>query len=297
MPTVRRVIAAALVALTTLVVAPGASADVDGAPFAVRRSDVTWFDHGRTTDRDNVTGAGTRPFRKIKVMFLVPDAPGPHPLLVWVHGVTGTGPGYEGVLRRFAQAGYAVAAPTMPLTSGAGAWANIGDYANQPGDVRYVIDRAVAGSPSVFDARAVAVGGHSLGAITAIGTTYSDCTRCRDARIAAAIEVAGVELPFPGGTFPLPRASMPTVPLLAVHGGRDATVPVKGSDDLYAKARGRAHYLRIPAGGHADVLVDPLFDDAVVAFLDRYLSADAAGLARLPALASSSGGRVTWSSR
>ena len=294
----RRVLAAAVVVLTSLVVLPQASsADVEGAPFAVRRSDVTWFDHSRGTDRNNVTGAGTRPFRKIKVMFLVPDAPGPHPLLVWVHGVTGTGPGYEGVLRRFAEAGYAVAAPTMPLTSGEGAWANLADYANQPGDVRFVIDRSVGGYPSTFDATRVAVGGHSLGAITTIGTTYSNCTRCRDARIDAAIEVAGVELPFPGGTFPLPKASMPTVPLLAVHGGRDGTVPVKGSDELYAKARGRAHYLRIPGGGHSDVLGDALFDDAVVGFLDRYLSGDTGGLDALPGLASASGGRVTWSSK
>lgn len=270
---------------------------MEGAPFDVERFDRTWFDQTRATGRNAVTGAAPKPYRKVRVMVLAPDVPGPHPMLVWVHGVTGTGPAYEGILRRFAEAGYAVIAPTMPLTSGAGAWANLADYANQPGDVRFVIDRAVTRYPDIFDATRVAVGGHSLGAITTIGTTYSDCTRCGDERIDAAIEVAGVELPFPGGTFPLPRASMPRVPLLAVHGGRDGTVPVKGSDELYAKARGRAHYLRIPGGGHSDVLVDALFDDAVVGFLDRYLAGDADGLGALPRLARASGGRATWSSK
>lgn len=289
----RRVLAAAFVVLATLVAAPPAAAPAERQALRVHRTDVTWFDHSRSTAANAVTGEGTRPFRKVKVMFLVPEGPGPHPLVVWVHGVTGTGPAYEPVLRRWAEAGYAIAAPTMPLTSGAGAWSNLSDYRQQPGDVRFVIDRATRGYPRVFDVERIAVGGHSLGAITTIGTAYSSC--CTDPRIDAAIEVAGVELPFPGGAFPI--RPMPPVPLLAVHGAADRTVPVRGSDDLYAKATGPAHYLRFPQGGHSDVLTEALFQQAVVAFLDRYLGGDGTAIGGMPAAVAGSGGRATWQQR
>ena len=46
-------------------------------------------------------------------MLLVPDGPGPFPLLEFSHGVTGTGPAYKGFLEPLAAAGYVVAAPTF----------------------------------------------------------------------------------------------------------------------------------------------------------------------------------------
>ena len=72
---------------------------------------------------------------------------------------------------------------------------------------------------------------------------------------------------------------------------------MKGSDDLFAKAAAPAHYLRFPRGGHSDVLAEPLFQQAVVAFLDRYLGGDGTAIGGMPAAVAASGGRATWQQR
>jgi predicted dienelactone hydrolase len=148
------------------------------------------------------------------------------------------------------------------------------DYQNQPGDVVAVIEALLDGADPIrdhLDEGEVGVAGHSLGAITAIGLGYNSC--CADDRVVAVMEVSGIKLPFPEGDFDDP----PPLPLLAVHGAKDSTVPVTGSDALVADATGPSHYLRFPEGGHVDVLFGDtaaLVDDAAVAFFDRYLKAD-----------------------
>jgi dipeptidyl aminopeptidase/acylaminoacyl peptidase len=268
---------------TTVAVASAPSA----APASVTRHDVTWVDTTRGTDADRSNGTPAKATRTLNVMTLEPDTPGRKPLVVFIHGVTASGPAYEAFLRPWAAAGYVVAAPTEPLTSGPGGWKNIGDYKNQPGDVRFVIDKMLATRPDVVDAEHVAVAGHSLGAITTIGSTLSSC--CIDRRVDAAIEISGMQLPFPNGDF----THLPSVPFLLLHGAADNTVKVSGSDALYAKLPAPAHYLRFDSLGHVDILRSPLLHRTVLSFLARYLYGDRHALDGVPADVAATGG-ATW---
>ena len=65
-----------------------------------------------------------------------PDvAGGPYPLIVFAHGLGGTPAAYESVVTRLAAAGYVVAAPRFPLSSGGGTGPpDAADVVNQPGD-------------------------------------------------------------------------------------------------------------------------------------------------------------------
>jgi fermentation-respiration switch protein FrsA (DUF1100 family) len=235
-------------------------------PYAVGVRTETFIDTSRPTAANN--GAPAQPSRTLQTLVLypaegapgdrdVPDAPpareaGPFPLIEFSHGFTANGPTYALLLRRFAAAGYVVAAPTFPLTSrGAPGGPSGADYANQPADVSFVIsemlrlngDRASV-LHDLIDSREVAVSGHSMGAMTTYGVAYNSC--CIDKRIKAAVPISGIEAPFGDGTF-LGRAD---VPLLAIHGDADATLPFKGSLDAYRTASAPKFLLRIERGPH-----------------------------------------------
>ena len=275
------------------------------AEFAVGRRTLELVDPSRPTDADPGRNRPALPDRTLPVLLLYPaagalvspttpaddavPADGTFPLVVFSHGWTASGPVYEGRLQEWARAGYVVAAPTFPLSSGQGGV--LADYVNQPGDVSFVIDQLTslpADDPLAghVDADAIAAAGHSLGAITTLGVSLNSC--CGDDRIDAAVELSGIRLPFPGGDFD----DLGQVPFLAVHGAADKTVPVMGSDRLFDEAPGPAYYLRFPDAGHSDYLVadGDLVDQAVIAFLDRYLKGDGDGLAALPSVVASHGG-------
>jgi predicted dienelactone hydrolase len=279
--------------------------------YAVGERRMEVVDGSRPTAADPNRNLPAKPDRTLPVLVLFPavgaasgeptpvrDAPvadGRFPLVVFSHGVTASADVYAGRLKFWAQAGYVVAAPTFPLSSGAGGL--ISAYADQPGDVSFVIDELLLRNDEPddplyghLDADHVGVAGHSLGAITTIGVAFNSC--CHDQRIDAVVELSGVELPFPGGDY----EKLPTIPLLAVHGASDGTVPVSGSDNLIAKAEPPTYYLRFPEGAHSNVLLGPegaLTDAAVIAFLDRHLKGDARRLAELPTEVASFG-RATF---
>ena len=265
--------------------------------FAVGSRTIVLVDPSRPTAADPSRDLEARPDRTMPVLLLYPaDGPvvtptapadgapaadGAFPLVVFSHGVTSTGPTYQGRIQEWARAGYVVAAPTYPLSSGPGGV--IGDYVNQPADVSFVIDELLAlpaDDPlgGLIDDEAVAAAGHSLGAITTLGVSLNSC--CADERIDVAVEISGLRLPFPGGDF----ANLGRIPFLAIHGAADQTVPVSGSDTLVEEAPGGAAYLRFPEGGHSDILVSdgPLIDQVVIAFLDAHLEDDPVGLAEVP---------------
>ncbi len=208
----------------------------------------------------------------------VPDGPAiggrRFPLLVWAHGFLASGPAYGQLLRRLASAGYVVAAPTFPLSNGgAPGGPRLADYANQPADVRFVIDELLRldADPashwaSVLWRRRIAAGGHSLGGVTTLGLLNSCCV---DPRIDAYIPVSGIELPFDGGSYPADRRA----PLLLIHGDADETVPFGGSLRAFGTAAGPKYLLDLLGGSH--VPFAPAQAAPIVAtmlhFLDRYL--------------------------
>ena len=295
--------------------APPATAPPSTAPepaeFAVGSRTIELVDPSRPTGADEDRGLAEQPDRTIPVLILhpaagevitptapqvdLPVADGAFPLVVFSHGVTATGPTYTNRLQAWARAGYVVAAPTYPLSSGPGG--EISDYVNQPADVTFVIDQLLAlpaDDPLAghFDEEAIAVAGHSLGAITTLGVSLNGC--CADDRLDAAVEISGLRLPFPEGDFD----DLGRVPLLAVHGATDRTVSVSGSDTLFEEVPGPAAYLRFPDGGHSDILTTdgPLIDQVVIAFLDAFLKDDEEGLAEVPVAVAGSG-RATFATK
>lgn len=276
-------------------------------PYAVGRRDFTVVDTSRPTDADPVRGTPQKPSRTLPVMVLYPatgaapadpaappttNAPaarGPFPLVVFSHGITASGPTYLGRLQRWVRAGFVVAAPTFPL-SGPGAKfpgdsVALGDYRNQPADVSFVLSQVLAhngerGDPlyGLIDSDEIAAAGHSLGAITTLGLIENSC--CQDHRIKAGIAISGIELPFPNGTFDKP----PATPLLLIHGDADATVPVRGSDNVFDRATPPVFYLRLTGVSHIGVVFGDaarFTDQAIIAFLDQELKHQRSALADL----------------
>lgn len=272
------------------------------AEHAVGKRSIELVDESRPTAADPERDRPERADRTIPVTLLYPaegdpetgsrpveDAPvadGEFPLIVFSHGWTASGdqPGYQQRLKAWAGAGYVVAAPTFPLTSGPRA--GPADYVNQPDDVSFVIDELLAdssrrGDPLYrhVDDDHVGVAGHSLGAITTIGLTYNSC--CHDARIDAAVEISGIEWPFPDGDY----SQWPDIPLLAVHGVRDDLIAVTGSDQVIAKALPPTYYLRLDGADHTSLFGGreaALMDEVVIAFFDHYLDDDEGPLAAVP---------------
>lgn len=215
---------------------------------------------------------------------------GPYPLVIFAHGNTVSEPtAYAPLRESWARAGYVVAAPTFPLSSttlsGAGA-----DFVNQPADVSFVIGQMLALSAAadgpyagLIDPGRIAVAGHSLGAMTALGVTANNC--CADARIKAAIVMAGAETPFPGGRFFTGSTHVPT---MVVHGDADTNVPIAQGRKVFTDAPPPKAMLTLLSGDHNQ----PYFGDqrtsqarlvatTTLAFLDRYVKDDGPGLDRL----------------
>ena len=100
-----------------------------------------------------------------------------------------------------------------------------------------------SGFTHLINRHAIAVAGHSLGAITTLGLLN---TCCIDRRIDAAVSISGLELPFPGGTFTYQRRT----PLLLIHGDADGTVPYAGSVNAFAHAHAPKFFLTLLGAPH-----------------------------------------------
>lgn len=209
-------------------------------------------------------------------------AEGTFPLVIFSHGVTASGAVYVPLLAAWAREGFIVVAPTFPMTSGGGAWANLSDYVNQPADVKFLIDSVLKLDTTDGDALQghlnpdeVAIAGHSLGAITSLGF-YNTC--CRDPRVKAVVALSGVMLPFGDGSWKDP----PSIPLLMVHGGADKTVPYAGgSATTFTNLSVPRALVSIPTAGHTDIFGGKdnaangeSTQDAVLAFLQLELRHD-----------------------
>jgi predicted dienelactone hydrolase len=156
-----------------------------------------------------------------------PAAPGPHPLVVWSHGRTGTRSSYVMLCEGLAARGYVVVAPDHPGDTLADWLAGeaVDDATNESqrvDDVRCVLDAALGDRAWLvpmpeIDAGRVAVAGHSYGAYTALALAGADRT---DPRVCA---VAGLQ----SFTRTLPRIVLARVevPSLLVAGARDTITP------------------------------------------------------------------------
>jgi len=261
---------------------PTAGGDVSG----VATVDLGVVDRSRPTRP--ASGGPGGPARHLPTTIHLPASTGPRPLVVFSHGLGGHPDRFTRLFDAWARAGYVVAAPVFPLTSArnpdhAG---EVADLANQPGDVAAVIDAVVAGgedpdSPLCgrVDRLRIGAAGLSLGGATTYGLLASDC--CRDPRVESAIVMAGAMLLDPGGSPPSP------VPLLALHGDADATIPVAAGRAAWDALAGPGYFISLTGAAHSPAFEDPVTDHdglvaaTTVAFWDLTLGGDATGSDRI----------------
>jgi predicted dienelactone hydrolase len=206
---------------------------VPDGPFTVGTALFTFVDHSRPTAANN--GAPGKDSRTLRTIVYFPASDRRFPLIVFAHGLTGVGPIYNVILRAWAEAGYVVAAPDFPLSSGGTPGGAIaGDYINQPADESFLIDQLLLANDDPasplygrIDPDRIGASGQSLGGMTTFGLAFNTC--CGDTRIDAAVPMAGQLLPFPGGEYdPLIGP-----PLLIIHGDADDSVPYSSAIEAH----------------------------------------------------------------
>jgi predicted dienelactone hydrolase len=159
----------------------------------------------------------------------VPDAPlatgGPFPLIASSHGFGEVNTGESYLAIALARRGFVVAAPTFPLTNlSTPGGAVLFDAANQPGDVRFVIDQVLALSDGSswlaggIDKKRIGAQGLSLGGLTTLLVSYSP--QLRDRRIRAAFAMAPASCELTRKNLSAPH------PLLLIDGDQDLITPI-----------------------------------------------------------------------
>jgi predicted dienelactone hydrolase len=160
----------------------------------------------------------------------VADAPlasgGPFPFVVNSPGFGDVNIGEAYLAIALAQRGFVVASPTFPLTNtGTPGGPVLTDAANQPADVRFVIDQVLALSggdgwlAGGVDRKRIGAQGLSLGGLTTLLVTYNPTLRDRRIRAAFAMAPASCELGR--------KTLAPTPPLLLIDGTQDLITPIE----------------------------------------------------------------------
>ncbi|MCP2325333.1 dienelactone hydrolase [Hamadaea flava] len=221
--------------------------------------------------------------RKLPTTVYYPKSSGHFPVVVFGHGLTGSPTGYAELLRRWAAAGFVIAAPAFPHTSAGAAKVDVMDVLNQPADVSAVLDglTALPGSDplrKILDLKAVAAAGHSAGGITTVGVFSA---QPRDPRFTAGIVLAGNSLGV-GQTFTGTPA-----PILFVHADKDPVVPAYTDRAVFDALPWPRAFLRLSGDGHSSPYVsrrDSQFGvvaSTTVDFLRWALYRDSSARARL----------------
>ena len=179
------------------------------------------------------------------------------------------------MLHAWTRAGYVVAAPVFPVeNANAPGGPDETDLVNQPGDVRFVIDRLLEASRSrrsrlhgLIDPSRIAIAGHSDGGETAFAVAYE--RRYLDYRVHAAIILSGAEL-SPDAI----SSRNHSAPLLAVQGSADRINPPVYTRALFADAQRPKYLLTLIDAGHLPPYTSSrprrvLVERVTIAFLDH----------------------------
>ena len=275
-------------------------------PYGLGTRTYTFVDRSRSTNADPRRHIVARPDRTIPVTVLYPStrpadraaprpgaapAAGSFPLVVVSHGVTSDGPTIARLVQDWARAGYVIAAPTYPLSSGAGA--DIDDLPRQPGDVAFVVRSLQTRTAEPSDplhghvqSRCLALAGHSMGAATTLEAGYESGFEVPGVR--AVVEMSGILAPIPPGLV----HRCPDDALLLLHGDADTTVPISGSQNAFRRLPGPAWFVTFHGASHNSIFVPPygpVLDTSAIAFLDAELKGRSAGLDQLGSQVDASG--------
>jgi dienelactone hydrolase len=266
---------------------PTTPAVVTSAPFATATLSQTFVDTSRPTAA--TSSSPQQPSRTLVTTIVYPQAPGPFPLIELSHGFTGLPEKLTRLATAWATAGYVVALPAFPLTNGNApdALSNLGDAANQPGDVSFVIDSMLAlnsddSSPLYgrIDPDHIGAAGHSLGAATTYGVALNSC--CLDSRIDAIVILAGFVFIAPENNE-YKRA----LPVMIVHGNADTTLDISLDTGIYDRLAGPKWFITLLGGNHLTGIenigtpYDTIVDSSTTDFWNGTLGAHPAALAAL----------------
>jgi dienelactone hydrolase len=248
----------------------------------VRATELILVDRSRPTEAGTMTPR--RPERTLVTTVLEPEGPGPFPLIVFSHGLSGHPDRFSRLLRSWAANGFVVAAPAFPLTNERvpGADNNWMAVANQPGDVSFVIDEILVRNATTIRPDRIGAGGLSLGGATTYAVAFDD--RGRDERIRAAVVLAGALIPV-GGEYDLDGH----VPLLIIHGDHDEGLHHTLAANAFAEAAAPVWFVTLLGGGHGPPFEDPVtpYDDIVITTTADFwlgtLTGDPDALARVEA--------------
>ncbi len=268
--------------------------------WAVGTQSFTFVDSSRSTPpADADPGEASRtlptvilypadgPVSTAEVAGVAPSRVGrPFPLIVFAHGYDSSPEIYATLLHAWASAGYVVAAPSFPRAT-LGGPLDENDVDNQPGDMSFVITKALAlaaaGGPlaGAVDPGRVGVAGHSDGASTTGGIGYNTC--CRDSRVLADAIMEGDLHDYPGGSwFPAVKLA----PMLVIQGDNDDINPPELGQAVYDGGRSPKYLLWLLNGQHLEPFTTDTDHLAVVeavttSFFDRYLKGRIAAVAQM----------------
>lgn len=188
--------------------------------------------------------------------------PGPWPLVIFVHGSSGTPGVYAWFGRALARAGYVVVAADMPLTSfNTPGGASDLHAEDQQADVTFLADSAFAGDlvpPDLIDAHlGYSVAGHSTGGTIALLTAWGPSA---DPRVNAILPLSGDACFFDENFF-----RVRSLPLLAISGTDDLYVPpLINAERTYDLALGPKTLVVLTGGTHLGFTDLGLPDDTSV---------------------------------
>lgn len=216
---------------------------VPAPPYPVASTTLDLVDTSRPTVSQ---GHQVAPTRTLTTLVWRPAEPGRWPLVVFAHGFQVGPPPYEAMLEAWAAAGYVVAAPEFPLTDAAVAGADLdeGDIAQQPADVRFVLDSVVAPASPVaadIDPTRVVLAGHSDGAESVLAAS-TEATPPGQPAVAGVVAMS--VQPLPG------VATTANPPILVTQGDADGINPPSAGEAAFAAARPPRWYLDLEGGGH-----------------------------------------------
>jgi predicted dienelactone hydrolase len=201
----------------------------------------------------------------------ITDGGGPHPLIVFAHGLAGSRRQSVTYTQHLASHGYIVVAPDFPLSNGgAPGGPRVSDLVNQPGDVSFLIDQFLAFNDEeghllegAVDADSVGLTGHSLGGFTTLLTVYGENS---DERIDAALPISAS-----GCSMDEATVADVAVPIMLLTGSEDLLVAPAGNRRAYDLANAPRYWVELQGANHirfADVDIE---DGPAVAGLDRLL--------------------------
>jgi len=221
-----------------------------------------------------------------------PPSPIPVPMILAIHGLDGTPNALAPLLDGWTRAGYVVAAPTFPKTKkDARGKALSSEVVDQANDARFVLDEMVDHASTIgFDPDDIGAAGMSLGGMTVYGLISHTC--CQDARIEAAVVMAGVRDVFPSG-----RYVHQDVPVLLLHGDRD--VGLHNSRTAYTELAPPKWFVTLHGEGHAPPFEVPrspasaIVDATTVLFWNHYLKDDPAAAQQIVDVVKATDGKAT----